>query len=211
MWDVWTPIAGRPVAFEAPSAGFVLDWRMLSAMNARGVEFATITHAAGISSTGDDALDARLPFDEPFEISAAAADAIARAQSRGRRIVAVGTTVVRALESAAGPWGTVEQGRGIATSRIGPCSVLRVVDAILTGVHEAGTSHYELLRAFVDDAKLESAVAEMRVREYRTHEFGDYMFIEKGLNVASGFSRTLRERSAAGFHLVPPELVHSGW
>ena len=57
IWDVWTPIAGPPVAFEPPSAGFVLDWRTLAAMRARGIQFASITHAAGISSTGDNELD----------------------------------------------------------------------------------------------------------------------------------------------------------
>jgi S-adenosylmethionine:tRNA ribosyltransferase-isomerase len=225
MWDVWTSIAGRPVAFEAPSASFVLDWRMLNAIRARGVEFATITHAAGISSTGDEALDARLPFDEPFDISAAAAQAITRAQSRGRRIIAVGTTVVRALESAAGPLGGVEPGPGTAIERFGPLTALRVVDAILTGVHEPGTSHYELLRAFTDEATLQSAHGHLRARDYRTHEFGDFMFIEKAIDVASGFSRTMKardvvsgfsrtrtmgERLAVGFELVEPELVQSG-
>src|SRR5438132_4062271 len=101
LWDVWTAVAGPPVAFEPPSAGFVLDWQSLAAMRARGIEFATITHAAGISSTGDEALDARLPFDEPYEISVAAALAINRALAERRRIVAIGTTVVRALEHAA--------------------------------------------------------------------------------------------------------------
>ena len=93
LWDVWTPIAGAPVAFEPPSAGFALDWARARAMRARGVGFATITHAAGISSTGDEALDARLPFDEPYEIPEATAAAIRRARARGGRIVAVGTTV----------------------------------------------------------------------------------------------------------------------
>jgi S-adenosylmethionine:tRNA ribosyltransferase-isomerase len=65
LWDVWTPIAGAPAAFEPPSAGFALDWRVLADLRRRGVEFATITHAAGISSTGDPALDALLPLDEP--------------------------------------------------------------------------------------------------------------------------------------------------
>ena len=66
LWDVWTPIAARPVAFEAPSAGFALDWRMLGTFAARGIGFATLTHAAGLSSTGDPALDARLPLDEAY-------------------------------------------------------------------------------------------------------------------------------------------------
>ena len=70
LWDVWTPIASPPVAFEPPSAGFALDWHTIAAMRARGIGFATITHAAGISSTGDPELDKRLPFDEPYRGSA---------------------------------------------------------------------------------------------------------------------------------------------
>ena len=68
LWDVWTRIAADPVAFEPPSAGFALDWRTLAAWRRRGVGFATLTHAAGISSTGDPMLDLRLPFDEPYRI-----------------------------------------------------------------------------------------------------------------------------------------------
>ncbi|MBV8867129.1 MAG: S-adenosylmethionine:tRNA ribosyltransferase-isomerase, partial [Acidobacteriaceae bacterium] len=68
IWETWTPIAGPPVAFEPPSAGFVLDWSMLATMSARGIQFGTITHTAGISSTGDAELDAVLPFDEPYRI-----------------------------------------------------------------------------------------------------------------------------------------------
>ncbi len=70
LWDTWTPIAGPPVAFEPPSAGFVLDWSMLARMSKRKIRFATITHAAGISSTGDPQLDALLPFAEPYRILA---------------------------------------------------------------------------------------------------------------------------------------------
>src|SRR5579884_1304538 len=101
LWDVWSPIAGPAVAFEPPSASFALSWSMVGAMSAKGVEFATLTHAAGISSTGDWELDARLPFDEPYRIPAYTAEAIARAKQRRARVVAVGTTVVRALEDAA--------------------------------------------------------------------------------------------------------------
>ncbi|HEY3075783.1 MAG TPA: S-adenosylmethionine:tRNA ribosyltransferase-isomerase, partial [Burkholderiales bacterium] len=73
LWDVWTPIAALPVAFEPPSAGFAIDWRLLVALRRRGVGFATITLAAGISSTGDPALDARLPLDEPYRVPASTA------------------------------------------------------------------------------------------------------------------------------------------
>lgn len=180
LWDVWTRFAGPPVAFEPPSAGFALDWRALASMRERGVEFETITHAAGISSTGDEELDRLLPFDEPYSIPRATADAIARAKSRGGRVVAIGTTVVRALEHAASVDGEVRAGVGVATQRIGPSSPLRIVDAILSGTHEAGTSHYELLRAFLDDATLTRATLELDSRGYLTHEFGDSVLIERG-------------------------------
>ena len=101
LWDVWTPIASPPVAFEPPSAGFALDWQMIAALRARNIGFATITHAAGISSTGDAELDMRLPFDEPYEVPVSTAAAIARARANGGRIIAIGTTVVRALEHSA--------------------------------------------------------------------------------------------------------------
>ena len=179
LWDVWTRIAGPPVAFEPPSAGFALDWRALAAMRERGVEFETITHAAGISSTGDEGLDRLLPFDEPYRIPFATAQAVGRAKARGGRVVAVGTTVVRALEHAASVHGRVREGVGTATQRLGPESRLRVVDAILSGTHEAGTSHYELLRAFLDDDTLRLTTAELDARGYLTHEFGDSVLIEK--------------------------------
>jgi S-adenosylmethionine:tRNA ribosyltransferase-isomerase len=179
LWDVWTRFAGPPVAFEPPSAGFALDWRALASMRERGVEFETITHAAGISSTGDEELDRLLPFDEPYYVPSATVHAIARAKARGGRVVAIGTTVVRALEHAAGADGTVRAGQGVATQRIGPSSPLRVVDAILSGTHEAGTSHYELLRAFLDDVTLTRATKELDSRGYLTHEFGDSVLIER--------------------------------
>jgi S-adenosylmethionine:tRNA ribosyltransferase-isomerase len=172
LWDVWTPIAGRPLAFA-------LDWRLLAEMRARGVEFATLTHAAGISSTGDADLDRQLPFDEPYDIPAATARAIRDAKARRGRVIAVGTTVVRALEHAATGDGRVRAGRGVATQRIGAATRLRVVDAILSGTHPPCTSHYQLLRAFADDLTLRRADRELEAHGYRTHEFGDSVLIEK--------------------------------
>jgi len=179
LWDVWTSIAGPPVAFEPPSAAFALDWRALSALRSRGVAFGTLTHAAGISSTGDVELDKRLPFDEPYHIPLATVLAIRRARARGGRVVAIGTTVVRALEHSATRDGQVQAGEGLATQRIGAKTGLRIVDAILSGIHEPGTSHYELLRAFTDQATLGRACIEMTARDYRTHEFGDSVLIER--------------------------------
>ncbi len=179
LWDVWTALAVRPVAFEPPSAGFVLDWDMLDRARAQGIGFATLTHAAGLSSTGDAALDARLPLDEPYEIPDAAVDAIATAKRRGARVVAIGTTVVRALEHAGAGAPLPRAGPGVADQRIGAHSRLSVVDAIVTGVHEPGTSHHDLLQAFVDDARLRDIDAALLDGRYRTHEFGDFVYVER--------------------------------
>ena len=70
-------------------------------------------------------------------------------------------------------------GEGIATGRIGPATPLRIVDAILSGVHEAGTSHFELLRAFAAADILDAADRALNALGYRTHEFGDSIFLEK--------------------------------
>ena len=161
LWDVWTGIAADPVAFEPPSAGFALDWRTLAAWRERGIFFATLTHAAGISSTGDLLLDMRLPFDEPYSIPERTAAAIKRAKRAGGKIIAIGTTVLRALESAATADGSVRAGDGVAGGRIGQATRLRVADAILTGVHQPGESHFELLRAFADDAALDRISTEL--------------------------------------------------
>jgi S-adenosylmethionine:tRNA ribosyltransferase-isomerase len=183
LWDTWTPIAGRPVAFEPPSSGFVLDWAALAALMKRGVRFATITHAAGISATGDAALDALLPFDEPYRIPASTADAIRQARERGTRIIAIGTTVVRALEHAATLGPVIRAGDAVASQRVGGSSRLKVVSAILSGTHEPGTSHYDLLRAFVDEAMLTRISRSLDEHGYLTHEFGDSVFIERASTV----------------------------
>ena len=174
LWDVWTPIAALPVAFEPPSAGFALDWSTLAAMRRHGVGFTTITLAAGISSTGDPALDARLPLAEPYRVPAATAAAIGEARARGGRVIAVGSTVVRALEHSGG-----RAGSGLADQRVGPDTELCVVDAILTGTHEPQESHYQLLRAFADETTLRAASAALEAGGYRTHEFGDSMLVFK--------------------------------
>jgi S-adenosylmethionine:tRNA ribosyltransferase-isomerase len=179
IWDTWTSIANRPVAFEAPSAGFVLDWATVRRIRSRGAQFATVTHAAGISSTGDETLDALLPFDEPYDVPQSTAALIVATQRRGGRIVAIGTTVVRALEHAASVHGRVAAGSGVATGRITPDSEPRVVDAIVTGLHERGSSHYELLRAFQTDSALEKMVHEAERGNYLAHEFGDTVFISR--------------------------------
>ncbi len=202
LWDIWTKIAADPLAFEPPSAGFALDWRTLAAWRQRGINFATVTHAAGISSTGDPRLDQRLPFDEPYNIPETTATAIDQTKSVGGRIVAVGTTVVRALESAANGNGRAGAGDGLASGRIGRETRLRVVDAVLSGVHRPGESHFDLLRAFADDAVLDR-VSEVLTRErYREHEFGDSILIHRQPGAArqlqgQSLQEQLRTRKAA--------------
>ncbi|RFU46623.1 S-adenosylmethionine:tRNA ribosyltransferase-isomerase [Paraburkholderia sp. DHOC27] len=204
LWDVWTTIAAQPVAFESPSAGFVLDWQSVDAMRARGIDFATLTHAAGLSSTGDAALDTRLPFDEPYRIPPSTAQMIAATRARGGRVVAIGTTVVRALEHAARSDGIVHAGDGMATQQLGPGSILRVVDVIVSGTHEPDTSHYALLRAFTDTLTLQRASDELDAHRYRTHEFGDSVWIER--RACAG-----RERHAKAFNnwslTLPTEAI----
>ena len=185
VWDTWTPIAGPPVAFEPPSAGFALDWRTLEAIHRRGVDLTTITHAAGISSTGDAELDTRLPFDEPYRITESAARSIRLARAAGGRLIAIGTTVARALEHAVSIHGSLRETTGVATNRIGTATELRLVDAILSGTHEPGTSHHQLLSAFVDQRTLAKMDQILQQHAYRTHEFGDSVFVEKSRNRAA--------------------------
>ncbi len=181
LWDGWTPIAGPPVAFEPPSAGFALDHGIVGQMRGRSIELVTLTHAASISSTGDAELDRSLPLDEPFRIPESTAESIERARAEGRRVVAIGTTVVRALEQSAEEYGVVHAGDGVATGRIGASTGLRVVGAILSGTHEPGTSHFELLRAFASDGTLMRASAALEQGLYLTHEFGDSVLLERRL------------------------------
>jgi S-adenosylmethionine:tRNA ribosyltransferase-isomerase len=180
LWDTWTSLAADPIAFEPPSAGFALDWRTLASWRERDVRFATLSHAAGLSSTGDPALDQRLPFDEFYQIPRSCASAVREAQRQGRRVVAIGTTVVRALEAAASAHGSLRHGEGIARGRIGRGAQLRIVDTILTGVHRPGESHFDLMRAFANDDRLALIGSAVEERGYRSHEFGDSLLIERG-------------------------------
>jgi S-adenosylmethionine:tRNA ribosyltransferase-isomerase len=201
LWNVWTKIAAEPFAFEPPSAGFALDWHIVAAWRERGIGFATLTHAAGISSTGDPVLDLRLPFDEPYHIPERTAAAVSHAKSRGRCIIAVGTTVVRTLESAAIGEGRVRAGSGVARGRITGETKLRIVDTVLTGVHAPGESHFELLRAFSDDAVLRAVSAALAQFDYQTHEFGDSVLIERRMDAAT-LQSSASARSASS-KLIP--------
>jgi S-adenosylmethionine:tRNA ribosyltransferase-isomerase len=94
-------------------------------------------------------------------------------------VIAIGTTVVRALEATVSADGSVRPGEGIARGRIGRGTRLRIVDAILTGVHQPGESHFDLMKAFADDDRLARISAATEERGYRAHEFGDSLLIER--------------------------------
>jgi S-adenosylmethionine:tRNA ribosyltransferase-isomerase len=180
LWATQTPYASRPWAVEEPSAGRPLAWRVLASMSARGVEIAFITHAAGLSATGDAALDAALPLPERFDIPDAAVAAVARAKARGGRIVAAGTTVVRALEGcAAMHGGSLVAGEGTTDLLVGPSHRLRIADALFTGLHDPRASHFQLLQAFAPQELLERAYAHAERQGYVSHEFGDSSLIAR--------------------------------
>jgi S-adenosylmethionine:tRNA ribosyltransferase-isomerase len=169
LYAVQTAYASRPWSVEMPSAGRPLTWDTLLALRRRGVELAFLTHAAGLSSTGDDELDRALPWPERYEIPRRTVDALARA----RRVIAVGTTVVRALESLA----TTGDASGIARIKLDPTYRPRIVDGLISGLHAPGESHFELLAAFAPRERLVRAVELAAAHGLSAHELGDASYV----------------------------------
>ena len=174
LWHVQTVYGARPWAAETPSAGLPLTGSLLLALRRRGVRLASLTHAAGLSSTGDDALDAALPRPERSDLPAATVAAVEATRASGGRVVAVGTTVVRALEGrAARHGGKLVAGEEVTDLLLGPGYVPRIVHGLLTGVHEPGSSHHALLQSFAPLPLLKAAAAHAEAGGYLGHEFGD--------------------------------------
>ncbi|MEZ4392325.1 MAG: S-adenosylmethionine:tRNA ribosyltransferase-isomerase [Polyangiales bacterium] len=173
LWHAQTAYAGRPWAVELPSAGHPLRWKHLDAARAAGVTVLSVTHGAGLSATGDERLDAALPLPERYEVPEATARGVAAARREGGRVIAVGTSAVRALEGCAREHGELRASSGFTDLRVGASTPLRVTDAVLSGMHEPGTSHFELLSAFAPPSLLLDAVREGDARGYLGHEFGD--------------------------------------
>ena len=187
LWDVQNGFAARPWAVELPSAAKPLRFETLFRILARGVSLARVTHAAGLSSTGDAALDARLPVAERYELSLESAEKLRMTHARGGRIIAVGTSVTRALE-AASVSGALRAGAQRTDLLLGVGSVLRTCDGLLTGLHEPGTSHFALLEAYAPRELLERSFRHAERQGYMQHEFGDSCLILNG---------ALKRRSAA--------------
>lgn len=199
LWDVQTSYASRPWAAEMPSAGRPLSWELLLALRRRGVALAALTHAAGLSSTGDPALDAALPLPERYDIPEATVAAIERAG----RVIAVGTTVVRALEGCALRHGRLVPGPGETDLRIGPDFRPRVVDGVLTGMHDPAESHYHLLRAFAPDTVLAASWRHAVAAGYRSHELGDLALLVPELPAWTSSSVTASRAPPTAASITP--------
>ena len=187
LWHVQTVYGARPWAVESPSAGLPLNWELLGSLRRAGVALASLTHAAGLSSIGDSIVDALLPLPERFEIPETTVEAIERARREGGRVIAVGTSVVRALEgSAAAHGGRIRAEAAVTDLRINAKDPLRIVDGLLTGLHEPGSSHFSLLTAFAPEEALLSANRHAEASGYLGHEFGDAMLIVGETRTARG-------------------------
>jgi S-adenosylmethionine:tRNA ribosyltransferase-isomerase len=185
VWGKWpiddyqTVYATTPGSAEMPSAGRPLTTGLITRLVATGVLVAPITLHTGVSSPERH----EAPFPEYFEVPDTTALLIDQVHARGGRVIAVGTTVVRALESAAdrtacagaepGEQGAGAGARGWTSLVISPERGLRVIDGLITGWHEPEASHLSLLEAATGAGLLESSYREAIRRGYLWHEFGD--------------------------------------
>lgn len=165
-----TVFAAVPGSVEMPSAGRAFTWELLLGLRRRGIGAAFLSLHAGLSYFLDDrwVKDPRYTPEE-YAIPAATADAIARTKQAGGRVIAVGTTVVRALETAA----LSGQLAGWASLFIDRTFPLQWVDGLLTGLHEPEATHLDLLSAFMAPELLCSAYQGAIDQGYLWHEFGD--------------------------------------
>jgi len=169
-----TVYAGPPGSAEMPSAGRAFSPNVLEQLAHRGIDFVTVTLHTGVASLEGH----ERPYAEEYRVPERTARAVREAKAEGRRVVAVGTTVVRALESAA------DEGAGdvIAVHAwtelvITPERGVRVVDGLLTGFHEPKASHLAMLEAIAGRRHLEAAYRAALDARYLWHEFGDLHLI----------------------------------
>ena len=165
--------ATHPGSAEMASAGRPITAALLVALVARGVTVAPVVLHAGVSSPELH----EPPAPERFRVPAATARLVAGALAGGRRVVAVGTTVVRALESAVDDCGEPVGRRGWTDLVLGPERPARVVDGLITGLHPPEASHLLLLEAVAGRELVEAAYAEAVAERYLWHEFGDSMLL----------------------------------
>lgn len=176
--DYQTVYAKEPGSAEMPSAGRAFTWQRLFDLKRRGIETTQIVLHTGLSSYLDDELDAQHPAsEEEYFISEAAAQKINQARIAGKRVIAIGTTVVRALESVVAATGRVQAGHSYTRLHIHANHRLQAVDGLLTGLHEPEASHLDLLTAFLPASVIQSAYQSAIAQSYLWHEFGDVNLI----------------------------------
>jgi len=170
-----TIFASEPGSAEMPSAGRPFSHDVVDALRSSGVKITPIVLHTGVSS-----LEAHEPpFEERFVVARATADLVNETHAAGGRVIAVGTTVVRALESVTDDNGITHPGRGWTDLVITPSRGVRAVDGLLTGFHEPEASHLSLVRTIPQRAGhrtsivIDQAYAEAREQGYLAHEFGD--------------------------------------
>jgi S-adenosylmethionine:tRNA ribosyltransferase-isomerase len=167
--DLQTVFADEPGSAEMPSAGRPFSQRVLDDLFARGVQVAPLTLHTGVSSLE---LGER-PYPERYRVPALTASRVNAHRAAGGRVIAIGTTVVRALETVAAPDGTVAPGAGWTSVVVTPERGVRAVDGLLTGWHEPDASHLLMLEAVGGRELIERSYAAALGAGYRWHEFGD--------------------------------------
>ena len=168
-----TVYATEPGSAEMPSAGRAFTPELMTRLVAAGVQIAPLLLHTGVSSLEEH----EPPYEEYYRVSAETAAVVNRAVAAGKRVVAVGTTSVRALETVTAPDGTVHPGEGWTDLVISPQRPLRAVDALLTGFHEPRASHLALLETLAGHSHLKRAYAAALDEGYLWHEFGDLHLI----------------------------------
>jgi S-adenosylmethionine:tRNA ribosyltransferase-isomerase len=164
-----TVFAREPGSAEMPSAARPFTTELVSELVARGVLFAPLTLHAGVSSLERG----ERPHPERYRVPPETARLVNAVRGWGGRVIAVGTTVVRALETVAAPDGSVRAGAGLTRLVVTPERGLRALDGLVTGWHEPESSHLSLLEAAADPALLRRSYEAAQARGYRFHEFGD--------------------------------------
>jgi len=161
--------ATEPGSAEMPSAGRPFTTELMTELGDRGIDVAPVVLHTGVSSLE---LGER-PYPERFRVPASTAERVNLARATGGSVVAVGTTVVRALESAAGEDGRLRPAGGWTDLVIEPRRGVRAVDGLLTGFHDPDASHVALLEALAGPAALERSYRSAARAGYLGHEFGD--------------------------------------
>lgn len=173
-----TVFAKDPGSSEMPSSGRAFTWKMLFDLKNKGIETAFLTLHTGLSSYMDDNLTStHLVAEEEYFIPGGTVAKIETARANGSRIIAVGTTVVRALESSASCSDKVMRGHAYTTLRITEGHVLKIADALITGFHEPEASHLDLISAFLKPEQIKTSYEEAIDKKYLWHEFGDLCLI----------------------------------